>query len=362
VIEAEVIIVGAGPAGSTAALNLAPTRHVVMVERRPNIPPRIGESLVPAARRLLTDMGLWPSFEAEPHARYYGNRSVWGSDEPVESDFLRGPDGHGWHLDRARFDAWLRVIAVSRGARLFAPAQIAKLERSGESWRLSLATAAGQIDVTARFLIDAGGRAAPLARQLGARRHRHDRLACGWIQGRSFGGNGMTFVEAAEDGWWYSAPLPNQRRVLAFHTDTNLASAGIARDRDAMLRHARSARHLSELLSSVNFTPDRRSGFTAAHGAHLSACAGDGWLATGDAALSFDPLSSQGLFNALYTGLAAAETAERYLSNAADILPDYERAIADIRHAYAERLAFWYGTETRWADRPFWRRRLKAVP
>ena len=57
-MEADIIIVGAGPAGSTAALNLAPARRVVMIERRPDIPPRIGESLVPAARRLLTDMGL----------------------------------------------------------------------------------------------------------------------------------------------------------------------------------------------------------------------------------------------------------------------------------------------------------------
>jgi flavin-dependent dehydrogenase len=362
VIEADVIIIGAGPAGSTAALNLAPTRRVVMVERRPDITPRIGESLVPAARRLLTDMGLWPSFEAEPHAPCYGNRSVWGSNEPVESDFLGGPDGHGWHLDRARFDAWLRVIAVSRGTQLFAPAQVATLDRSGETWRLSLATATGPVRVTARLLIDAGGRAAPLARRLGARRRRHDRLACGWIHGRSFGGNGLTFVESVEDGWWYSAPLPNQRRVLAFHTDANLASAGIARDRDAMLCHMPSARHLRELLSSVNFVPDQRSGFTAAHSAHLAPCTGEGWLAAGDAALSFDPLSSQGLFNALYTGLAAAETAERYLSNAADTLPDYERAISDIWHTYAERLAFWYGTETRWADRPFWRRRLQGAP
>jgi hypothetical protein len=40
--------------------------------------------------------------------------------------------------------------------------------------------------------------------------------------------------------------------------------------------------------------------------------------------------AAQGLFNALYAGLAAAETAERYLSNAADELPSCERAIADI--------------------------------
>jgi len=50
--------------------------------------------------------------------------------------------------------------------------------------------------------------------------------------------------------------------------------------------------------------------------------------------------AAQGLFNALYTGLAAAETAERYLSNAADVPPSYERAIADIWNTYAERLAF----------------------
>jgi flavin-dependent dehydrogenase len=306
-------------------------------------------------------MGLWPSFEAEPHALCHGNRSVWGSNEPVESDFLRGPDGHGWHLDRARFDAWFRVIAVSRGAQLFAPARVASLERTGESWRVSLTTAAGQVAMTARFLIDAGGRAAPLARRFGARRYRHDRLVCGWIHGQSSGGNGLTFIEAVEDGWWYSAPLPNNRRVLAFHTDANLPSAAIARDWDAMLGHATSATHLRELLASVKFTPDQRSGFTAAHSAHLTPCTGEGWLATGDAALSFDPLSSQGLFNALYTGLAAAETTENYLSNAAYTLSDYAQAIADIRRAYAEQLALWYGTETRWRDRPFWRCRIKAA-
>ena len=54
----EVLIVGAGPAGSSAALMLAPGRSVVLVDRRSEVAPRIGESLHPAARRLLAELGL----------------------------------------------------------------------------------------------------------------------------------------------------------------------------------------------------------------------------------------------------------------------------------------------------------------
>ena len=126
------------------------------------------------------------------------------------------------------------------------------------------------------------------------------------------------------------------------------------------MRHVASAHHLAALLSAAGFIPDPHAGFVAAHSARLAPCCGEGWLAAGDAAVSFDPLSSQGLFNALYTGLAAAEAADRHLSGAADALTDYERAIADIWSAYRAQLVHWYGAETRWADRPFWRRRLAA--
>ena len=114
-IRAEVLILGGGPAGAIAALNLAPMRRVVLVERREQPAPRIGEALPPAARRLLTDMGLIDEFVAQGHAPCYGNRSIWGQIAPAETDFVRDPDGHGWHLDRARFDTWLR--RVGRGAR-----------------------------------------------------------------------------------------------------------------------------------------------------------------------------------------------------------------------------------------------------
>ena len=93
--------------------NLAPTRRVVMIERRPDIPRRIGESLVPAARRLLTDMGLWPSFEAEPHRPCYGNRAVWGTDAAGRN---RLPARSGWSRLASRPRA-LRRLAAGRGDR-----------------------------------------------------------------------------------------------------------------------------------------------------------------------------------------------------------------------------------------------------
>jgi flavin-dependent dehydrogenase len=141
---------------------------VVLVERQRQSPPRIGEALPPAARRLLNDMGLIDEFIAQGHVPCYGNRSIWGRTAPAETDFLRDPDGHGWHLDRARFDAWLRHTAVTRGAMPLMPARLLSIRRGDEGWQVRIATSGGEQIVSAAFAIDAGGRSAPLARQIGA--------------------------------------------------------------------------------------------------------------------------------------------------------------------------------------------------
>jgi flavin-dependent dehydrogenase len=367
----DVLVVGAGPAGATAALNLAALRSVVVIERNAEPSPRIGESLPAAARRLFRDMGLLESFLAEDHAPCYGNRSVWGDAQPQELDALRDPDGHGWHLDRVRFERWLRDAAISRGAEIVAPATLERIERDGDGWLVTTsplsplrgerARVRGESRVTIRasLIIDAAGRAAPVARRLGAQVRVDDRLACGWVYGRDArrGSRGLTYIEATEDGWWYTAPMPNERRVLAFHTDADLPAAHIARDRDALLRCSRSVRELASWLDDAGFVADETAGFTAAHSAVLEPCAGGGFLAAGDAALAFDPLSSQGLLNALFTGLAAAEAADSHLRGDTDAMSRYRDTISGIAAAYRRHLALFYGMERRWPHAPFWQRR-----
>ena len=354
-MHVDVLIVGAGPAGATAALNLAPLRSVAIIERNAEPAPRIGESLPAAARRLFRDMGLLESFLAEGHAPCYGNRSVWGDGQPQEVDALRDPDGHGWHLDRVRFERWLRDAAASRGAHLIAPATVGRIERDGDAWRVETEA----MTLRASLLLDAAGRTAPIARRLGAQTRIDDRLVCGWVYGRDAGrrSRGLTFVESAEDGWWYTAPMPNGRRVLAFHTDADLPAARIARDRDALLERARATRELASWLDDAGFVADETAGFTAAHSATLEPCAGDGFLAAGDAALAFDPLSSQGLLNALFTGLAAAEAADSHLRGDAEALPRYRETISGIAAAYRRHLSTFYAMEQRWPREAFWERR-----
>ena len=266
--DVEILILGGGPAGATAALNLSPSHRVVVVDARTEALERIGESLPSAARRLLGDMGLLKSFLHEGHAPWYGNRAVWGGSIPIENDFLRDLNGHGWHLDRARFETWLREIAAKRGATFLTPSRFEKVERIGSSWTISLNT--GE-ELRARLLIDASGRGANLARRLGAHILVDDHLTCRWLSGRATGPAGLTIVEAVEDGWWYTAPLPRGCRVLAFHTRPGRVGLG-----QPLLRRAAATLEVSRVLKEDNFVPQVGERVVSAFSAALSPCVGAG--------------------------------------------------------------------------------------
>ena len=362
--EVDAVVLGAGPAGTTVALNLAPFRRVLVLERRSRPAARIGESLPGAARRLLTDMGLWEGFLSDGHLPCFARRSAWGGAEPVEADSTRDPDGHGWHLDRARFEARLRATAVARGAVLLSPVRVGGVERRGAGWRVAWSRGGQrEEEARARVVIEARGRASRPPAAFGTVRLVADRLVCGWVAGREGTGGvrGVTHTEAEPEGWWYTAPLPGGRRVLALHTDSDLPAATDACQSPALV--ARALRHvgLAPVLRHAAFDMAARPGFCAAHGCRLARPAGEGWFAVGDACLALDPLSSQGLLNALYTGLAAAEAADRFLSGDHVAGEQYGHSVRAIWDCYRRNLEAWYSLERRWRDKPFWRRRAGPV-
>ncbi len=88
-------------------------------------------------------------------------------------------------------------------------------------------------------------------------------------------------------------------------------------------------------------------------GARLDTLAGPGWVAAGDAALSFDPLSSQGIFTVLYTGMKAGDTVLAALSGEPRAVETYAARLESIRSAYLRQHRSFSRVERRWTDEPF---------
>ena len=110
-LDADVLVVGAGPVGSTAAALLAQQGFSVLVLEKERFPrPKIGESLLPALMPVLDRLGVAPRADTYVYKR--GARFVCeASDREQAFEFdhaLPGAAAHAWHVDRARFDEQLR--------------------------------------------------------------------------------------------------------------------------------------------------------------------------------------------------------------------------------------------------------------
>jgi flavin-dependent dehydrogenase len=358
----EVVVAGGGPAGAAAAVVLARCgRRVLLANGDVAGGFRIGEAVPPAVGPLLRDLGVLDLVLADGHCPCYGNVSVWGADEPVATDFIFDPNGHGWHLDRAQFDATLRDAARNAGVEVV-PAQLAEVVRDGAGWRVTLAGGKqGANELRTAWLIDATGRRAAVARRAGATRRRDDSLVAFYGRFQTRAGSdldGRTAVESEPDGWWYTARVPCGERVVAFLTDADLV------DRAAMLSAAGFAarlgatRYVRGLIMVHRYEPVGPPRAASAQTARLDRVGGVGWAAVGDAAISFDPLSSQGILTALFTGLRAGLAVDRALAGDQAAIDEYGRRVGGIDRAYRRHRDACYAAEGRWPDRPFWRRRL----
>ena len=350
---ADVAVVGAGPAGATAAFRLARAgRSVLLLDPRlgGRASPKPGDALAGAALRVLRTCGLPLPGESAAHRPIGGSISIWGAPEPVYRDFLAEPDGPGWRLDRGVFEADLVAAAAAKGACVQARA-LRGATREGDVWRLRLNDGS---EGRARWLIDASGRAAGAARRLGAHRQRDEDLVAIVGHGRPDPGFLLerSLVETTPQGWWYAAVLPDGRPVFMLHTLPAMAtSLRAAPD----LWHAALA--ATEHVARAFPRPALEGGLQCfeACGAALDHVRGEGWIACGDAALSFDPCAGQGIFSALYTGMAAADALHAALQGDQTSLAAYATTCASIRRTYRARVQAHYAEESRWPSADFWR-------
>jgi flavin-dependent dehydrogenase len=169
-----------------------------------------------------------------------------------------------------------------------------------------------------------------------------------------------TLVEAVPDGWWYSALLADGRLAVAFMTDGDLLDRrfldpelGPAAWRSALAETAETRSRVEERGYGID-TPLR---VLPAETSRLDAIAGDGWLALGDAAAAYDPLSSHGIGSAMGSGFYAGNAIADLLAGREEAGLAYLDLMQQAYGIYLDLQKGHYGRERRWTGAPFWQRR-----
>jgi flavin-dependent dehydrogenase len=345
------VVLGAGPAGIAAAIGLAGGgARVLLLERAASPLFKPGEILEPTIRYPLRELGLLEGFEGLGSLPLAGNLSLWGNEEPTETVALLNPHGAGYLVDRARLEDWLARQAVAVGVELVRGARRITIDRDLDRCQVAWEQGGRRREAAPALLIDATGRNAGQRRWL-------DNLVALLAYSddpADLDRDQRLYIEAAEHGWWYSAPLPNGQTVIAFMTDADLVPVSAPR-RLALFREQLAQSRLTRLRPRARAIASVRS-YPAASTVRDRLC-GAGWVAIGDAAASYDPLSGRGVAAAMAKGAALA----RLLLSSATVelaVRGYVQAESAAQADYVREWRAIYAREARLRTSRFWQRRL----
>jgi flavin-dependent dehydrogenase len=287
-VDADIVVVGGGPAGCAAAIACA-TRglRVVLCEREPDPRDRPGETLHPGIEPLLAQLGLAERLKEVVGARHDGIWIEWGGPRRFEAfgEDQSGP-WHGLQVWRADFDTMLLERAREVGVVVHQHCAATSVLED-EAGVGGILTDIGPI--SSRIVIDGTGATRWLGRMLDiAAVARSPQLIAryGYREGSCPARDAAPLLVGNAQGWTWSARVrPNTYQW----TSVRFGGRAVGEVPD-------------ELRGLAPLGPERGADVTWRMAERT---AGVGWFMAGDAAATLDPTSSHGVLKALLSGMTA---------------------------------------------------------
>jgi flavin-dependent dehydrogenase len=362
----QIAIIGGGPAGFATALRLRQLgfERTMVVEAGNYSGLKVGETIQPPCRELLEGLELWESFLEDAHLPAELTAAAWGSVEVHFNDFIYRPVGKGWHLDRQKFDRRLGEIARERGISILKNTRFRKATFVDGVWHIE-----AQSDVDGRkvfkadFVVDASGRTGIFAKSQGAEKVQFDELFGSYqffeVPDGMESMAGHALVETVPDGWWYSAKLPQRGFVAAFMSDLDTVKLCGLRESANWNEKLRDSHHT--LIRCQGLKANGSPVIRAANSFLLDRIFGKNWLAVGDAAAAYDPLSSMGIYQALKSGVRSANAIAAERNGKVGAFELLAEELKDHFREYLQIKARFYDQEKRWAKQAFWEHRHQQI-
>jgi flavin-dependent dehydrogenase len=316
-LTADVIVIGGGPGGSTAATMLARKGYRVLLLERERFPrDHIGESLLPATMPILEELGVLDTIRAEGFLPKWGATMAWGHAPDPWSWYFRETNTqypHTFQVWRPRFDQILLENARSHGVDVREGHTVLEvLFQGGRACGVRYAAGGEEALARAGFVVDASGQAALLGRRLKLRiwdSFFQNLAVYGYFEhARRLPAPDETniFIESYPQGWFWNIPLHTGVMSVGAVVDRHTGQEGIQQFGPLrfLMEQVAQAPHTAAMLCDARMV---KGPVIVKDWSYVSEeVTGDGFILVGDAACFIDPLFSSGVHLAMTAGILAA--------------------------------------------------------